>query len=414
MIISSLQKKIGFVALFIVLMVYFVIESSSCGDFLIFLSASKDVFTGEDIYSKIYFGGFHYFYSVTFAIVLYPLTLISTHLATFLWLCFNALLVYRLCKLIPFFLPLKELSPKQKNIFWILSALFSFRLVYENFHVGQMTTFLLYLCMEGIYRILQQQKITGALLIAIGINIKLLPIVLIPYLLYRKEFKASLFIVIFYISLLYLPILFIGMEQNTVLLNTWAHLINPLNTNHILDVDERSFHGLSTLLSTLLVEHVPDTYALSIKRNIADISLDQLTKVLMITRLCLASFTLYFLRTMPFKPAINQTYQYRELSYILLLIPLIFPHQQHYAFLFMIPAYLYCMYYMIQNYHQLSLMKRNSLLILMGLIYVVVNLKILLGEYNYYYEHFKILTYGALLLIIVLASLKPKQNGAIA
>jgi hypothetical protein len=36
-------------------------------------------------------------------------------------------------------------------------------------------------------------------------------------------------------------------------------------------------------------------------------------------------------------------------------------------------------------------------------IFLCGNLKILLGEFNRYYEHFKILTYGALLLIPLLA-----------
>jgi hypothetical protein len=36
---------------------------------------------------------------------------------------------------------------------------------------------------------------------------------------------------------------------------------------------------------------------------------------------------------------------------------------------------------------------------LLGIIYLSFNLKVLLGEFNPYYEHFKILTYGALLLV---------------
>lgn len=410
MAIRSFQKKIAYVALAIILLVYLIIESSGQNDFFIFLSASNDLFTGENIYLKCYLDGFHYFYSVMFAIVIYPLTLIPLHLATFLWLSLNALLLWRLYYLLSFFLSLYELNTKQKKLFWILSLLFSSRLILDNFHLAQMTTFILFLCMEGIYRIQQDKKWTGALLIAIGINIKLLPVVLVPYLLYRKEFKASALIILFYAILMYLPVLFIGSEQNNLLLASWAGLVNPLNSNHILDVAERSFHSLTTLLSTLLVEKVPDTYALPIKRNIANISLEQLAKVIMITRLAFAAFTLYFMRTLPFKPAINKNYQYRELSYILLIIPLIFPHQQHYAFLFIVPAYLYCLYYIIRYYTVIPALKRKILISAMALIYIVVNLKLLLGEYNYYYEHFKILTYGALLLIVVLAVLKPKPS----
>lgn len=44
----------------------------------------------------------------------------------------------------------------------------------------------------------------------------------------------------------------------------------------------------------------------------------------------------------------------------------------------------------------------------MATIYLLVNLNLLIGEYKPYYEHFKILTFGALLLIPVLAYLTPQ------
>ena len=43
-------------------------------------------------------------------------------------------------------------------------------------------------------------------------------------------------------------------------------------------------------------------------------------------------------------------------------------------------------------------------------IYFLCNLKILLGEFNEYYEHYKILSYGALMLIVLLALCVPKEE----
>lgn len=407
MILSVFQKNILSALVAVLILVYLIIESWNCGDFLIFLSASKDLFHGENIYLKTYFDGYHYFYSIAFAILLYPFTFINPVVATFIWLALNVFLLYRLYKIIDNLLPI-TLTKKQRIIFWILTGVFSLRLVAENIHVGQVTIFILYLCVEGLSMIARDKKFYGALLIAAGINIKLLPIVLIPYLIFRKEFLAACWIVGLYVALLYLPVLLIGVEHNHLLLGTWAELINPLNKNHVLDVDERSFHGLSTLLSTLLVANIPDTFALTIKRNIANVNLEHLNTILMITRLILAGMTLYFLRTRPFKPSINKRYYIREICYQLLIIPLIFPHQQHYAFLFIIPAYSYCILCLIQYREDFSPSKRKLLMTLMIIIYLTVNLKTILGQFNAYYEHFKILTYGAILLIIVLAMLKPK------
>jgi hypothetical protein len=410
--LSPFSKKIVIGFIFLALIIYLFIESSNISDFYIFLEASKSLIKAGNIFQETYFDGFHYFYSVMFALLIYPLTFIPTHLTMFLWLGFNVWLLYRLYHIVNFYLPLHTLSQKQKKIFWLLALVFCSRLILENLHLAQMTIFLLYISLEGIYSIQHKKIIQGAFLIALGINIKLLPIVLLPYLIYRKQFKPSLLIILFCFIFTFIPALIIGYEQNNLLLKTWLQLINPLNSNHILDVAERSFHGLSTLLSTLFVENVPDKYALKLKRNIANVSFTQLSYILNITRLLLILFTFYFLRTLPFKSITNK-YKYRqfwELSYILLLIPLIFPHQQSYAFLFICPAYLCCLYQLIHQKPPVLTLKYYALFSIMAIVYLVANLKLILGEFNPYYEHYKILTYGALLLIIPLTILGPKSE----
>lgn len=405
--IAANKKTYINIAVFIGLIVYLYFESANRGDFNIFIEASKSLFKQENIYDITYFDGFHYYYSIFFAILIYPLTALSVHAANFVWLSINAVLLYRLFYLFNQFYSIKSLYVKKQRLFWILTILFSSRLILENMHVGQMTICLLYLCLEGLYQINQQKTISGSALIALGINIKLMPLVILPYLIYRAYFKASALIVIFYALLFFIPIVFIGYDYNQQLVVSWFNLINPTNTRHILDVGERSFHGLSTLLSVLLIENTGEQYILNIKRNILNLTLEQLKLALLITRLVLVSVTLYFIRSLPFKST-NNTHQIWELSYILLLIPLIFPHQQHYAFLFMIPAYAYCILQLILYADSYSKLKKNTLYVIMAIIYLLVNLNLLIGEYKPYYEHFKILTFGALLLIPVLAYLTPQ------
>lgn len=410
MTIFPLSKRLWTGILVVGILIYLFIESGNRGDFHIFMEASTDLFRQKDIYHTLYFTCYHYYYSILFAILIYPLTFLNSQVALFLWLLLNVFFTYRIVKLILELLPLSFLSKKQQRWFWLFSMLFSIRLLMENFHVAQMTICLLYLTLEGFQLIQKGKTFSGAFLIALGINIKLLPLVILPYLLYRGNIKASLLIVLFYVVLLFLPILFIGKTQFDILLSSWAELINPLNKQHLMDVSERSFHSLSTFLSVLLIEQAKEIDALPIKRNIADISLQSLYMVILCSRLLLAAFTVYFLRTLPFKKPFNRLHQFWELSYILLVVPLLFPHQQHYAFLFMIPAFMYCVYDLLA-----FRAKKNKVFIYFTsgaliLIYLAVNLKLLLGEFNAYYEHFKILTCGALLLIIILAVLAPKKD----
>ena len=175
-------------------------------------------------------------------------------------------------------------------------------------------------------------------------------------------------------------------------------------------MEERSFHGLSTLLSTLLVQNTPDIHAMTLKRNVADISIENLQIILNTARFILIAFSLYFLRSLPFKSAPSLKHRFWELSYLLLLVPLIFPHQQHYAFLFICPAFIFCVYHLIQNKNSLPKTKYKFMITLSAIIYLLCSLKILLGEFNEYYEHYKILTYGALLLIVLLACCVPKNE----
>lgn len=407
---SPVTKKIGFVIGFIALVIYLYIEADGKGDFHIFLQASQGLLSGENIYEKTYNDGYHYFYSILFALIIYPLNFLPLHLAKFLWLSFNILLLYRLYQINKHLLPLFSLPEKLKKLFWILTFIFSFRLIHENLHVAQMSILLLYLCLEGILLITKKKVYSGTFLIALGINIKLLPIVILPYLLYRKYFKACGLIVLFYVCFFLLPIPIIGEQQFSVLIKTWGNLVNPLNSKHILDVEERSFHSLTTLLSTLFVENVPDTYALPIKRNIANVSLEQLCKIILLVRLMFVAFTIYFLRSLPFKKSKSTLHQFWEISYLLAIIPLIFPHQQHYAFLFITPAFMYCLYYLINFKQSFNSFNQLAIITTLTVIYLSVNLKLILGEFNEYYEHFKILTYGAILLVILLSCMVPKNQ----
>jgi hypothetical protein len=383
---------------------YCVAEAFGEGDLYIFLAAAGDLGAHKNIFQTKYINeDYHYYYSVLFAILLKPFYSLSFYWVKLGWLLLNMFLYLHL-----FYLLLRSkwiglLPEKQKLIFSGAVFLFSFRFLHENIHASQITILIFWCCVYGLYRIANGKEISGAAILALGINIKLLPIVFLPYLLYRAFYKAFGFTVLFYVLSLFLPSIIIGHDYNMLLLKTWLGLINPTNTRHVLDVDERSFHGLSTLLSTLLVEKVPDYYAMNLKRNVADISLAALAKILMTVRLILVAFTLYFLRSGPIKKARSSWNLLTEIAYILLIIPLIFPHQQHYAFLFSVPAFSIVLYTLVINYTALKKGKIIFLSALLTLIYLTVNLKILLGTFNNYYEHYKILTYGALLLIPILA-----------
>lgn len=392
------------------LIVYLLIEAKGEGDLFIYSYAAVNLGNGANIYQANYMGGYHYYYSVLFAYFLNLFSGLPFYGVKFCWLLLNATLFFHLLYLLKQSKWVMVLSENQRDYFLLFVFIFSFRFFHQNIHAAQITIIVLWCCIYSIVSIDKGKLIQGALILALGINLKLLPIVFLPYLIYRGYFKAFFLCILFYVTSLYLPSLLIDHDYNVSLLKSWYALINPSNTEHVLDTDERSFHGLSTLLATLFVAHPPDPLAMSLKRNIADLPLDTLKYILLFSRLLLVSLTLYFLKWPPFKKSKNKIQTVFEVSYILLLIPLIFPHQQHYAFLFSVPAFACCLYYLFLHFTEIGNRKRKFLIVFLILIYLTANLSALIGEFNRYYEHYKIITYGALLLIPLLMYVSSSIN----
>lgn len=398
------RRKLTLLILLLLSILYCFIEARGEGDLYIYLQAAGLLSDGGDIYLHKYIDEqYQYYYSVLFAIFLQPLYSLPYYGVKLSWLFLNLALFIHLLWLLAQSRLVKDLSEKKQTVFMCLSTVFAARFFHENMHASQISIVILWCCVLGLKKSAEKKWFSAGLLIAIGINLKLLPLVLIPYLFYRGQWRSALYTVLCTICLLLVPSIIIGPAYNWNLLQSWWSQINPQQARHILDVDERSFHGISTLLATLFVKEVPDLYALKLPRNIADLSYETVAGILLTVRLLLLAFCLYFVRALPFRAAKTRWQSLCEQAYLLLLIPLIFPHQQHYAFIFICPAFCLLLYQLILQWEVWPISKRRLFIFALSLIYLTGNLKLILGEFNRYYEHYKILTYGALLLIPLLA-----------
>jgi hypothetical protein len=409
------MQKINYksLILFLFFFLYALIESKGGGDFKLFLEASKDLFEGKNIYTETYNEWYHYYYDLFFAIIIYPLSFLPLYVAKFIWISFNIFLVYKTWNLLSSWIPIELLSEKSVNILRFLVWFFMLRFLRDNLHLCQMTISVLFLSLKGLDLIKEKKIVLGSLFISVGISVKILPIVLIPYLLYRSYFKSSILILVFVVSLQFLPALVLNFNYLIFLLEQRITSLNPANTNHILDTSERSFHSLTTLLSTLLIENCGDSHALLLKRNFANITLNNLKIIIQVVRLVLVLFSIYFLKNTLFRTQVRKLDSLYELSYIFLIVPLIFPHQQHYAFYFIFPAIVYLAFYWVYFYENAEKKRgefKFALLISFGfIVYFLTNCHLILGAFNEYYDHFKILTYGVMLLIPLLVYSSPKK-----
>ena len=388
--------------------VFLIAEYSRIGDFEIFLRASVALGNNEDIYKISYIHGFKYFYSPLFAVFIYPLTLIPSSLAGLIWNSLSFFLLARIFWLISeMFLKNFQIDIKKIQTLTFIAVLLP---VYANFHATQMSVFVLYSIIECLYQIRKNKyPVFGAAILALAINIKILPIVIIPYLLYRKEFKAIILTLIFTLIYLIIPGLLLGMKTNLELHLSWLRLIDPTTTINIIDLNERGLHSVTSLVSSLFTDYT-NPYELTIKRNILNLNESTVSLIITIIRSFLILFTLYFLRTLPFRKQKNPLFVFWEVSYICLVIPLIFPHQQIYAFLLILPAAYYLVFYFMNA--KPSYINKWKFHLVKGLgigAFLIINLQLILGMYREIFWHFKTITYGVILLMIVLAFCVPSK-----
>jgi len=400
--------------LILIAVAYCIKEALGNGDFKVFLEASKLVRNGENPYNEWIFvseGNYClYFYSPLWAILLIPFSYLPNFIPNIIWLFSNLFFLYRIFHLLKGFIDLNAITKRQ--LFWIiiLCILMSIRFILYNFGMIQMTIFILWAVLES-YRLIKDNKVVyGGMLLALAINIKILPIVILPYLLYRSYIKGFVWTLVFSIAFLFLPIIYTGWSTNNFLLTEWWSVINPTNSEHIVETD-LGLHSLTALIPNLLTK---TTGKLSISRNIVNLNETTAIVVLNIIRVSLIVLSLYFLKWPLFKTAKNMLFQLRELSYIILIIPLIFPHQQKYAFVLIIPALYYLIHFGIINLayrnQVMSGLRWYTFIVIMCLTFILMTLStdgVIGRELSNIAQHFKTITWGALLLIFALILADP-------
>jgi hypothetical protein len=398
------------VILSIVGILYLILSISSAnngGDFDVFLDAAQKLSNGNNIYVGPFIKGLQYFYSPLFALVLIPFSG-NFFVTELIWLLLSWFWLYRIWVLVSSYFNSSFLSSKELNIWLGVSFFLVIRFILYNIAMIQVTIFLLWAILESIQLIENQKEISGAALLALVINIKLMPLVVLPYLLYRGYFKSLGFVLVFTGIYLILPAIFIGYDFNLFLLGEWWSIINPSNSEHVIEA-EITYQSLVGTIPVFLTE---TESIIEIKRNFLKLPIETVTMITNVSRLIVAGFTIYFLGV-PFRKNVDKLSKIWAVSYLLLAIPLIFPHQQKYAFLFMFPMITYLVYYVIIKWKYDN---SNSLklfvvpLILVTFVFTPIIGSDIIGRHAYdVIQHFRILGISALMLIPFMVIATPKS-----
>jgi len=384
--------------LFLAGILFLLAELHRVSDFGIFLEASSSLQEGKNIYQIRYGSGFKYYYSPLFALLLTPLTFIPDYLAATIWSFFSLLLLIRTIYLLNGYIP----SFGNRGKLNFLTVLCGVGVIYANFHNNQMSAFLLWIMIESLEQIKKGKWFFGSVILALGVNIKLLPLVLIPYLIYRTNYKAaisSFFIIIIFWAI---PAVFLGWDFNIALLNSYWNSINPASGQNIIDINEPGLLSLSSLISIWFTDQF-SVNELGLRRHIVVLSEETIGGIILFARIAFVVFTLHFLKWPPFTKPRSKVHQLWEVSYICLVTPLIFPHQQTYGFFLVLPALFYALYFIRREDLEVKLWIK--VLFILGI--VLINSELIFGAYKKILLNYKVLTYGVLILMVVLSQLSP-------
>ena len=414
-----MKKYRYYVPVFLLASIYIFFQSKiHTGDFKTFFAAADYFKQGKNFYdTDLVLNGEivgKYSYGSTFALLLIPLTYLPLHIAFFLFFQIQMLLLFRTFFLISNWLPLEKLNEKGKMLWWIFTTFCCLRFVLHNVEFGQVTILILYLCMEGLNLIFFQYKLAGALLLGLCIHIKIMPVILIPYLLWRSQWRAVLIIAGTIFVLCFIPLLAFDFSSTLVLFNGWMKSINPFIARD--NQFNFTMQGLQPLFAAALLDITNDQ--LGFKTNLTAISDFCFSGLLNFSRLFFVLLTFYFLEGFSLKKAKNKLHLFWELSYLFMTIPLIFPQQQKYSLLFLTPFFSYMIWYLLDAKQERSLIPMKDKIIflwfaLLLLPFIFTSDLFVGSRLNYIFQSLKVLTLALLFSVPLLGFVKPPKDTAV-
>lgn len=397
--ILNLVKQYPALITAVLLLPYFIIKAFKGGDFVVYLAAAEQLRQGKDCYNVwLHYQGSEwasmYGYSPFFATLLIPFSYLPAYIPQLLFLVADVFIIFRMLRLLEEWLEI-PLLPERKW-WYALLLLFTVRFILHNFEMVQLNILILWLSMEGLHQIFFRKQIAvGALLLALGINFKILPLLFLPYLLWRAQYKAFVLVLVFGLLLICLPGLYYGFDFNVQLHKEWFAIINPMNSEYNAAQNQSGcrIHGIAALVASYFSENKNGDFQILITK------LDDKTQLIIINiiRLFLATLTIFFLRTWPFKSAENAKHMATEIAYIFLVTPLLFPQQNKWAYICIAPAFAVIFYAIIARK---KLSYYNIALLVCVFILTTLTTDGIIGRnLNYYTECLKLVTIGALFII---------------
>lgn len=228
-------------------------DSQRNGDFIGYVNAGNLVMTNKNIYSDI-LNTWPPFFSV-FSVILAIGDMVSSIFIRFIWLAGSIVAMYFIIKLTIKIILNKTLSLREKSrdiIFQdtivIIPFLIILRFVLENLANIQINIYILLLTCLSIFYFINNKNVLSGLFLALGISLKVYPIFVMLYFLYKRESKPIIWTLVFLLIFNSIPFFVFGFDKAIAYYIHWYSEI--ASTTPIVHFKNQSIFGFMLRLLT--------------------------------------------------------------------------------------------------------------------------------------------------------------------
>jgi len=362
------SKKIKYlIGIFALLIFWPAFHSITSGnDFDIFIRAAYHLNEGKELYTQPFVNGLYYYYSPIFTWFLQPFTPLKEYvisdqgqfkgityalaLVKVFWSVLGMFLIWRIIRIIASVF--KFQSTRNEFLFWLISMILCYRWFFMNLWYGQLTIFILWGILESHFGSIFK-GVFKWFPIALGINIKILPLVFLGKWTLEKNVKAIIQVILWFGILVLVPFIFYPWDYISDQTIKWFSAINPLKKNHVITVGEGGFIDVGAMVVKFFTDYKIPTEPMACVKVLSHDAIFWITQCLRLLMVAITAWQWYtwssrrtFLIS---NPQSNETHvEFVKVSLFTLIIPLIFPHQRDYSLTLVLPSLVYVIYNWIQ------------------------------------------------------------------
>lgn len=314
-------------------------------DFHVYYYTAAKLAAGENIYDDTAYrkdGIANFKYPPIVGLVFYPFSFLEENPAAIVWYAVNFILILLFFYWASRIIFDADFSNRQKNWVYFLSVLFTLRIFMQNFDEGQVNILMLSMLTLALFLLKKRKRFSASLALAFSVLIKYMPLIFIPYFLFKKRFKLVFYFCLSLFSLVLLPAFFLGFNYNLFLQKSFF----PFLCRTSLDWGSVSTHANQSL-AAMVFRYFSNLTEASI--NILTLAEFQLGFLI-----GAAFILLYLLILCPSSKYKSGGYFSPVADYGLLFVclGLFNPNGWIHSFIFLVFSYLVCFYYLFKTHHK--------------------------------------------------------------